>query len=195
MDPPDMVAVCEAYQRYGWSVFPVNGKVPATRNGFKDASTEVRLAHIWYSKYPDRGIALATGAPSGAWVLDIDGPEGEDALSALEVEHGELPATFEALTGKGRHLYFQMPQAGDVRNSASQVGEKIDVRGTGGYVVLPPSPHPSGGTYRWADGRKPGKCDLAPAPPWLLELATSRPWDPKTGERFTVPDEIPEAIT
>lgn len=189
---PDLVAICQAYQRFGWAVFPVNGKIPTTRHGCKDASTDQALAKIWYSRYPTRGIALATGKPSGIWVLDIDGPAGEDTLAALEIEHGELPATAEVTTAKGRHLYFRMPEGRDVRNSASQIGEKIDVRGTGGYVVLPPSPHPSGEAYEWARGKKPTKVGIAHAPAWLQEMATAPMQDPETGERFYVPDEIPE---
>ncbi|MEM6931287.1 MAG: bifunctional DNA primase/polymerase, partial [Myxococcota bacterium] len=41
----------------------------------------------------------------------------------------------------------------------------IDLRGTGSYVVLPPSPHPDGGTYQLVDDTHP-----AAAPTWLVEL-------------------------
>jgi hypothetical protein len=41
------------------------------------------------------------------------------------------------------------------------------VRGRGGYVLLPPSPHENG-TYEWRTA--PDETPLAPAPAWLLEL-------------------------
>jgi len=30
------------------------------------------MARIWRDWWPSRGIALATGEPSGVWVLDVD---------------------------------------------------------------------------------------------------------------------------
>ena len=61
-----------------------------------------------------------------------------------------------SVTNRGYHLFFKMPEDGsDIRNSAGKVAKGIDVRGTGGYVVLPPSPHPEGEAYRWQDGRGP----------------------------------------
>ncbi|EDX78986.1 Bifunctional DNA primase/polymerase, N-terminal family [Brevundimonas sp. BAL3] len=121
-------------------------------------------------------IGIATGQISGFWVLDIDGPDGAAALAALEAQHGPLPVTAEQSTGKGRHILFAWPVAGEigdrtVRNSASKIGPGIDVRGDGGYIVAAPSIHPSGRPYEWAPGRGPVDVGFAPAPAWLLELA------------------------
>ncbi len=60
-------------------------------------------------------------------------------------------------------------------NSAGRIASGIDVRGDGGYVVVPPSRHRSGAAYRWADGWSPTRVDLAPAPPWLEALAAAPP--------------------
>jgi hypothetical protein len=171
-----------AYQAFGWPVFPVNGKLPATTHGFKDATTDPDQAQRWWGPGSPLGVALATGKPSGVWVLDLDGPEGEASLATLEAENGPLPATVEALTGKGRHLYFTMPGTGDVRNSAGMVAPGIDVRGTGGYVVLPPSRHPSGRRYAWKEGRAPGVVAVAEPPSWPAPPPPPPPppptWDP-----------------
>jgi replicative DNA helicase len=80
-----------------------------------------------------------------------------------------------AKTGNGVHVYFKMPGGADVRNSAGKVGQGIDVRGTGGYVVIPPSPHPDGGVYEWIKGREPTECPIAYAPTWLLERVLANP--------------------
>ena len=160
-----------AYQARDWAVFPVKGKRPATRRGVHDASTEERLARIWFERHPDRGVALATGEPSGVWVLDVDGEEGERSFLALQEEHGSIPGTVTSRTGgAGHHLLFKMPPGRDVRNSASRVGCSIDVRGTGGYIVLPPSGHVSDRRYAWFPGRGPDDLPLATAPGWLLDL-------------------------
>ncbi len=111
---------------------------------------------------------------SGLLVLDIDGEAGADALHDLEREHGELPATVEALTGGGgRHVYFRHPGE-PIGNTAGKLGAGIDTRGDGGYVVGPPSPHPSGRRYQWSVDGHPDDVEIAPAPDWLLEALRRR---------------------
>jgi hypothetical protein len=76
--------------------------------------------------------------------------------------HGPLPATPEQITGGGRQILFKWDIRFPLRNSAGKIGPKIDVRGDGGYIVLPPSIHPGdpkrgippGRTYHWAPGRR-----------------------------------------
>jgi hypothetical protein len=102
------------------------------------------------------------------WVLDVDGEEGEATLRKLEAEHGALPATVEAITGKGRHLYFRWASGIVIRNK--QVNPNmpgIDVRGNGGYVLAPPSIHPSGAVYAWSVD---SASSFADAPDWLLDI-------------------------
>ncbi len=76
-------------------------------------------------------------------------------------------AAVEAKTGGGRHLFFLHP-GGTVKNSAGRLGPGLDVRGDGGYIVAPPSIHPSGRPYIWLPGRAPNETPLAAAPAWLL---------------------------
>jgi KaiC/GvpD/RAD55 family RecA-like ATPase len=162
------------YMASGWSVFPVEGKIPANKHGVLEASTEERLATIWFERHPSRGVALATGMPSGVWVLDLDGDEGTEAFEQLQARYGKVPKTVAVKTARGFHLYFAMPADGDIRNSASKVAPGIDVRGSGGYVVLPPSPHPSGAPYAWVKGREPTSCAVSAAPDWLVDLVLAR---------------------
>jgi hypothetical protein len=49
--------------------------------------------------------------------------------------------------GGGRQLYFRMPLL-ELRNSAGKLGDNLDTRGEGGYVVAPGSNHASGNEYR-----------------------------------------------
>src|SRR5262249_27567211 len=89
---------------------------------------------------------------------------------AIEKKHrSNLPSTWIASTGKGRHLYFRLPNfngAPTICNSAKRLGAGLDVRGEGGYVVAPPSIHPTGRTYRWSEQSDV----IAEAPLWLLAL-------------------------
>ena len=134
---------------------------------------------------------MATGDASGFFVVDIDGEPGIAAVLALQEEHGRLPPTVMSCTRRGYHLFFRMPEGRDVRNSAGKFAPSIDVRGTGGYVVVPPSPHPEGEAYRWAVGRSPDECPIADASAWLLELVTARPQNGAYRPAAPLPDSIP----
>jgi hypothetical protein len=100
----------------------------------------------------------------------VDGDDGEANLRALEAQHGALPATWESLTARGRHIWWRCDAP--VPCSAGKLGTGIDVRGDGGYVVVPPSIHPSGRAYAWSVDRTD---ELAVAPEWLLHLARKKP--------------------
>lgn len=68
-------------------------------------------------------------------------------LKNLEARYGELPDTLTSKTaGGGEHRLFRC--AGRIRNSASEVGMEVDVRGEAGYIVIPPSVC-EGKRYRW----------------------------------------------
>jgi len=116
-----------------------------------------------------REVGLATG--SGLLVLDVDAKNsGDDALDDLQVKRGKLPSTVECLSGGGgRHLYLKYCGI-EVRNSAGKLGLGLDVRADGGYVLVPPSMHASGNSYRWELSSRIGEVSIAPAPDWLLAL-------------------------
>jgi hypothetical protein len=160
----------------GLAVFPCQprGKAPACDAGLRSATTEPERINRWWGAFPDLNIGIATGAVSRIFVLDVDGDDGEASLRKLEGEHGALPSTVEVITGKGRHCYFQSGKR-KIGNSAGQLGAGLDIRGDGGYVIAPPSVHPSGRAYAWSvDGAQ----DFAAAPDWLVAKIEA----PKTGK-------------
>jgi putative DNA primase/helicase len=121
-------------------------------------------------------VGIATGDPSGFWVLDID-PDGGgmEAMAALVAEHGRLPETRVFQTGSGGYHYcFEMPTGFEIRNSQGRVGKGIDTRGTGGQIVAPPSVSSKGAYEVLVD------VPIAPAPDWLLELVRKEEVDPAT---------------
>ena len=145
-------------------------KKPATGHGLKEATTDPDTIRRWWRIEPQFNVAVATGTVSGVFVVDIDGFDGELELRKLEATYGPLPPTVEVITGGGRHAYFRMPEA-PVRNSESRIAPKIDVRGTGGYALVPPSIHPSGRPYCWSvDSAR----SFAEAPAWLLAKIVER---------------------
>lgn len=136
------------YAAHGLAVFPClpNGKKPLTAHGFKDASTDPAKIAEWFRRSPNANLAIPTGARSGMLVVDLDlkhGADGRATLAALELALGVLPAT--RVTGTpsgGEHRWFTMPSA-PIRNSAGEIAGEVapgvDIRGEGGYVVVPPS--------------------------------------------------------
>lgn len=161
--------LCEAalaYAGHGWHVFPCGpDKKPLSTNGLNDATTDAEQIERWWARWPHALIGCACG-PSGFWVLDLDPPDGEASLQALIRQHGGFRETRAARTGRGgRHLYWEM-SGKRVRNSAGKIGPNIDVRGDGGYVILPPS-EASTGAYAWVDPYAP----IVQAPTWLVTAA------------------------
>jgi hypothetical protein len=165
----------------GWSPIPLRPHdkrplLPWEPYRFRRPTAE-ELA-LWRARWPEANIGIVTGTVSGLVVLDVD-PEkgGEASLAALEAAFGPLPATLSVRTGGGgQHLYFRHP--GEPVPCAVGLRAGLDVRGDGGYVVAPPSIHPSGRTYRF-DGE--AGCEPAPLPGWLFALlaeARRRPGHP-----------------
>lgn len=141
---------------------PVGALVP---HGVADASTGPEQVRVWWRWWRHANVGIATGPRSGVLVLDVDPRNGGDAsLAALEVQHGALPATVRARTGSGgAHILFAWPAG--VERLAGKLGQGLDVKGAGGYIVVSPSLHASGGRYAWTTPR----AELAPVPAWVLD--------------------------
>lgn len=152
---PSMYDAAIEYAKKGFAVFPLKyrDKVPLTRNGCKDATTDAAQIKAWWQKYPNANIGLATGSVSqNVFVIDLDidedrGIDGYHSLEDWQREHGDFPETWTAITGRGGyHLYYR--GNGKIKNRAGII-DGVDVRGNGGYVVAPPSIHKNGNRYEW----------------------------------------------
>lgn len=152
---PSMYDAAIEYAKKGFAVFPLKyrDKVPLTRNGCKDATTDAAQIKAWWQKYPNANIGLATGSVSqNVFVIDLDidedrGIDGYHSLEDWQREHGDFPETWTAITGRGGyHLYYR--GNGKVKNRAGII-DGVDIRGNGGYVVAPPSIHKNGNRYEW----------------------------------------------
>jgi hypothetical protein len=84
----------------------------------------------------------------------------------LRLRFGPLPPTIRAQTGSGgwHFLFWPDPRP----TNAVRVLPGLDTRNGGGYIVAPPSVHPSGARYVWIAG--PDEVEIAAAPEWLIAL-------------------------
>src|SRR5262249_33489835 len=140
----------------------------------------------WQARYPNANI----GTPS-SWcvVLDVDRRHGgEDTLAELERQYGALPDPAQVLTGGGgRHIYFARP-APPIRTSAAKIGPGLDIPGDGGYLLLPPATHVSGGVYADDPNHPLFETPLAPMPAWLVALASAPTTSNNGGGAHRTPD-------
>ena len=175
------------YARRGWPVFPCRpgSKEPATRHGFKDATTDPGQIRSWWHRQPDANVAIATGWP-GPDVLDVDrrGPDGDGFTSYRRLAAAGLLRGVTAMVATpsgGLHAYF----TGTAQGSGRLPSCNLDFKAAGGYVLAPPS-LVAGRTYRLLLARddQPGVLDwavvtrlLSPAPVRSARDWTSAPGD------------------
>ena len=183
------------YAARGWQVLPLHGiergsctcgkkdcqspgKHPRTSHGLKDASSDPETVSEWWQRWPEANIGVRTGEDSGLFVLDVDSQEAAEGLK------GKIPpdAVVQS-TGRGYQVLFKHPGF-TVKNSTSEIGPDIDVRGDGGYIVAPPSIHANGKRYTWKTEGEPQE-----APEWLLDLLRNG----KRAGRQPAPEPAPTA--
>lgn len=155
MTPPELAAAAAVLAEQGVPVFPcLESKIPATPRGFKDwVSDPAKARHLFLYTRGAALIGMPTGVPSGISAIDID-PQGKAWFVAKQ---RRLPETRVHQTRRGGyHLLFRHPPG--LRNSASKISFGVDVRGEGGYIIIPPSP----GYAVINEG------DLAYFPKWVL---------------------------
>lgn len=161
-----------AYAAMGWPVFPCGygHKRPACKHGFKEATTDEAQIRAWFGGQTPYNIGVATGGEAGPFVLDVDVKEkdGFAALGERDVPFTPFQRTGEYSGRRGVQYFFHA--SGDThRNTAGRLGDGLDTRGDGGFVIVAPSRHPSGVEYEWDAEARPSKIPLAPIPDWILE--------------------------
>lgn len=150
------------YRERGWSPIRLKGKVPSepwAEHQRDRMTTEEIAARPW------PGVGIVTGQVSELVVLDADSPQ-----ACEELKRRGHPVTPMAKTARGMHLYFKHP-GGELPTQLG-LGKGIDLKGDGGYVVAPPSRHPSGARYEWII--TPEEAEPAELPAWVMEQAAMR---------------------
>ena len=137
-------AAALAFARAGIAVFPcaVAGKHPLTPAGFHDASCDINQVGAWWVRWPGANIGMPTGSRSGIDVIDIDVTDAASGFTAFArastagLIDGEIARV--RTPSQGMHVYFPALATRPQRCWQAATAH-IDFRGTGGYVVVPPS--------------------------------------------------------
>ena len=167
------------YAGKGKPVFPCKpDKKPYTPHGFYDTATDPgRVTALW-TLYEGEMIGMPTGEASGVFVVDVD------RLEALEeLDPDLLQALRETLTIRtpSGGLHFYLNHIAGITNKRGTLPAGIDIRGTGGYVIVPPS---EGYTVKH-------RAQVADAPEKLLEALREAPRKQRASQgrsRESVPD-------
>ncbi len=157
-----------AYAAAEVAVFPCvpGGKRPLTEHGFHDATTDLDQIETWWRNHPEANIGIPTG--HGVDVIDVDvhaTGTGFPVLRTLRQENfiAGWDAVVRSPSG-GLHLYYPSSPELEAR-SWSRGRAHVDFRGTGGYIIAPPSVvNTEHGPRRYeviARGRNPRPVDSA----------------------------------
>lgn len=144
--PADLIEAALDWADLGIPVFPTgDDKRPLTQNGFYDASTNPDHIRKMFLDAGSRlhGIGARMGEASGLFAIDADtykdGEAGEAAKKyvAWLTQSGFMPKTrIHATRNGGRHYIF----SSDTEFPNCKPSKGVEVKGEGGYIIVPPSP-------------------------------------------------------
>lgn len=155
--PGALAAAARWYARHGLPVFPLTpgAKVPlpgrldccwgSHRRGCTDALSNLQAVEHWWAAHPTANVGLATGHVLD--VIDVDGPAGWRGW----LDGADWPPVLGTVSTPrpgGVHRYIRATG----RGNGQAIAPGVDYRGTGGYVVAPPSwvcTPAYAGRYRW----------------------------------------------
>ncbi|QDU15481.1 hypothetical protein CA11_33060 [Gimesia maris] len=171
------------YAGLGYSVFPCasGDKMPITKNGCLDATTDEDQIIEWWQQKPNANIGIAT---KGLLVVDIDGSDNE-WLTNPDIMQSLSSGAMSQTPGGGRHFIFRQPPGTNFKNTTGKLAPKVDTRADGGYIVAPPSKiGPK--AYQWYSSYELNEPleSLSVVPEWIVEKLNQI-----TEEQFELPVE------
>lgn len=124
----------------------------------------------WFKKYKDFNIAIVTGSVSeNLVVLDFDSKDTFQIFSkqifpklTMRLQN-MIKYTWKVRTGKGLHIYLKIENEQQIKTMPRLI-DGLDIKAEGGYVVAPPSLHPSGKRYVFVE------------PPTIIQKITNEEW-------------------
>jgi hypothetical protein len=192
---PKLHKAARWYSAHDIPVFPLHGKRPATGHGHKDATTQPQQIDEWWARRPHANIGIPIGALTKLLLLDLDfyakGSVVQNREDVIRL-YGPIPDTAEVISGRARHIYFGYG-GGPV---PKQLAPGVQLKGSGGYAVAPPSIHPITGCEYVFDGiaGPSALLNVADAPDWLLmaiaDASKPRPMaEPQAGAGVHIADD------
>jgi hypothetical protein len=182
-----MLDAALAYAAHGYPVFPlskrtkapipkadkdVHGKKIPRTGGFYKATTDPVIVSQWWHQ-SEHLIGMPMGAASNVFAIDIDTAEdhadGMAEWDRITAEHGAIDTREHLTATGGRHLILKYDDDQPIGCSRGSLPDGIDVKGRGGYIVMPPS--------RRKDREYRVGHDMDPIDPphWLIEMIGTRP--------------------
>jgi len=166
------------YASLGLSIVPLK---PGTRAGYiKWAQFQRELplpdqVAAWWDDHPDAAIGCILGPISGLLAIDTDDPiVVPTAKKLLGPLFTRCPAVVSGSHKPGHGHYLMQHPAGlptSPSNVDAHVSAKLEIRGHGGLLILPPSQHKSSGKqYEWVPGRGLADVPLPKAPPKVIAI-------------------------
>lgn len=143
-----MLEAALIYCRLGWHVIPMNrkDKIPHVKwKEFQTVKPDEEKITTWWKKWPDANVAVITGAGSGFFTLDFDAPE---AVEWWRSRFGDVPDAVWFATSRGKQCLLKHVKGVGLKVKFSP---ETDLKGEGGYCVVPPSVHASGAVYAWGN--------------------------------------------
>jgi hypothetical protein len=137
------------YGARGLAIFPLEPSrktpFPGSR-GHLEATARVAQIDRWWGACPEANLGFVP-ASAGWLAFDIDSPDAE----AMRARWGLETPALQVQTAAGTHDYWRAPADVEIPGT----WEGVIIRHARGYVLLPPSRHPSGVVYRWAIKGRP----------------------------------------
>ena len=141
------------YLNLGLSVFPCSRyKKPMIKSWeeYQQRLATEKEVDGWIEEFKEiPAIALVTGELSGILLIDIDIP----CITIDNIYNNSIYIIIREILGNDRkndrifsrtprgglHIWTKYPKGSGIRNSASKIFQNVDIRGEGGYVLIPPS--------------------------------------------------------
>jgi hypothetical protein len=188
------------YARLGLSIIPLwpGTRIPhlSTWKPYQTAVPTQEQVARWWDTWPDAGIAAILGPISGLLAIDTDDEiVVPTAMELMGDQSTKCPAVISGshAPGHGHYLFRHPDMRTKAKNTDAHESKKLEVRGSNGLLVLPPSLHRSGLTYDWIDGRSLTDLEVPEAPPNIIALLAAANSEQKGNYQGTgVPATVPE---
>ena len=155
------------YAEMGLSVIPIDRKKVSLIKweAYQKQRASREEIEEWSRKWPSMNIGIVTGAISNLLVVDTD-----TASAIVRVDDGipeNLLIPCQRTPRGGKHFFFRH-QEGFVNRA--RVSEGVDVRTTGGYVVVAPSVNGTGRSWQWIEGLSILEVSLPDIPSSIINI-------------------------